>query len=419
MTTSSSAQSRVRRWLTHNRIFVVLGVIILILMLLGGILPRLIITSLKQLPDQAHFEATTEPTTALLIDAPAYRAGEVPRVNAGRAGCEGEELEFSCFLVPTEVQLERTTEISPSAAKKAVEVHSLSFLSADGEEIYRVDDRVRLDRDSAFPVAAPASSVSLSAPGVGLEVETGEFSRTGLQHLFPFTTERVSYDFFDPLAQVPAPLDFVDRVEHAGMRSFHFQQELSAVNLMSAMAHAYTQPEDISDAPVLDPLLRPSEMSEAEQANINALRIGGAANRFYDAGELAVHGFSPEERISFSPYYTVDRSLWVEPSSGVTIDRSEQVYLYLAADDAEAAEMAADFAETGEANPNRTLFAGSLDWDEATQSAARDEAQSNKSILKTLEVASLATNTIIVFLVTAGLLIFLRRRFRASRELAA
>lgn len=419
MTTSSSAQSRVRRWLTHNRIFVVLGVIILILILLGGLLPRLIISSLKQLPEQAHLEATTEPTTALLIDASAYRAGEVPRANAGQAGCEGAEADFSCFLVPAEVQLERSTTTSPSAAKKAIEVHSLSSLNADGEEIYRVDDRVRLDRDSAFPVADPASSVVLSVPGVGLEVATGEFSRTGLQHLFPFTTERVSYDFFDPLAQVPAPLDFVDRVEHEGMRSFHFRQELSAVNLMSAMAHAYTQPEDISDAPVMDPLLRPAEMSEEQRANINSLRIGGAANRFYDAAELAVHGFSPESRISLSPYYTVDRSLWVEPSSGKTIDRSEEVYLYLAADDAEAAEMAADFLATGEANPNRTLFAASLDWDEATRQAARDEAQSDKNILKTLEVVSLATNTIIVLLVSTGLLIFLRRRFRASRELGA
>lgn len=417
MTTSSSAQSGVRRWVTHNRIFVVLGVIILALLLVGSILPRFIITSLKQLPEDSRFESATEPTTALLIDAPAYRAGQVPAANVGRPGCEGEEPDFSCFLISSEVQLERVTTTSPSEKKKAVEVQSLSTLNAGDTELYRLDDQVRLTVDSAFPVPEPASSVALSLPGVGLSVETGEFSRTGLQYFFPFTTERVSYDFFDPLAQVPAPLDFVDLVEHEGMRAFHFQQDLKAVNLMSSLAHAYTQPDDISDAPELDPLLRPSEMSAEELESISGLRIGGPAGRFYDTGELAAHGFSTEERISLSPYYAVDRSLWVEPASGVTLDREEEVYLYLAADQEEATEMADAFAAGGEANPNRTLFAGSLAWDGVSQAAAREEAQSNKSILKVLEVISLSSNTIITILVIAGLLIFLRNRFRAARKL--
>lgn len=416
MTTSSSGQSRYRRWLSRNRIFVVLALVILLLILVAGILPRFIITSLKQLPKEAQFEFVTEPSRSLVLDAPSHRAGVVPAANRSREECAGEQPDFACFLVEQDTQLTRTTTSAPTDNSKEILVHSSISLSMADQSLIDIEDSVRLTRNSAFPVPEPASSMTVSVPPAELNIATGEFSRTGLQYFFPFTTERVSYDFFDPLAQVPAPLDFVDRVEHEGMRAFLFHQDLTAVDLMSSMAHAYTQPQGISDVPELNPLLRPSDMTEAELRSIASMRIGGSASEFYDTAELAERGFSGEERVSLSPFYAVNRDIWVEPSSGVSIDRNEEVYLYLAADASEAQEMTTAWNEDGVPNPKRTLLATSLAWDENTQNEARTEAQSNRSVLKLLEVVSLAANTIIVVLVALGLLIFLRGRFRTARD---
>ncbi|MGP6175322.1 porin PorA family protein [Corynebacterium sp. A21] len=419
MAASSSGQSRYRRWLRHNRIFVMLGAVIVVLILVAGILPQFIITSLKQLPDEAHFEFATEPSRSLALDARSYQEQTVPAVNRSREECAGEAPAFACFLVEQDAQLTRTTTSEPTDNRKEILIESSTSLAVGDQRLIDIEDRVRLTRNSAFPVPEPASALQISVPPAGLNIDTGGFSRTGLQYFFPFNTERVSYDFFDPLAQVPAPLDFVNRVEHEGMRSFHFHQDLAAVDLMSSMAHAYTQPQGISDVPELNPLLRPDEMSKEERQAIASLRVGGPAGNFYDAAELGARGFSAEERVSLSPFYSVNRDIWVEPSSGVSIDHQEEVYLYLAADASEAQEMADAWQEEGTPNPNRTLLATSLAWDEKTQTDAQTEAQTNKSVLKLLEVTSLAANTIIVILVTIGLLIFLRRRFRASQELEA
>lgn len=405
MAAKGTRAATVRSWLRRHRPYPVLGVVILALILVGGFLPQLVIASVGQLPNDAEHELRTAPADTMLIDAAAYRSGEVPAANAGRAECAGEFPAFSCFLVETTSQLDRRVASATTEDREEIGVSASTELLVDDTPVFRTEDFVRLVRESAFPVPEPASEMTAVVVPRDLSVNTGQFSREGVQYFFPATTERVSYNFFDILAQQPHPLDFVDRAEREGVRTYEFQQDLVAVDLMSALARAYTQPQDIADIPPLEALFRQGEMNEEERQAINSLRVSGTAAQFYDAEERAAHAFGAEDRISLSPYYTVDRTLWVEPESGVIIDRIDEIYLYLAADQREADAMA-----TAPVNPNRTILATTAAWDEQSRAAATERAESTLGTLKFLEVLSLLSNTLIVALVAAGLLIFLRRR---------
>lgn len=405
MAAKDARTATLRSWLRRHRPYPLLGVVILVLILIGGLLPQLVIANMGDLPDDAEREFRTAPAETMLIDAAAYRAGEVPTANAGRAECSGQTPAFSCFLAETTSQIDRRVTTSPADDREQVDVSASTEMLVDDSPVFQVEDFVRLVRESAFPVPEPVSEMNAVMPPRDLDVETGQFSREGVQYFFPATTERVSYNFFDILAQQPHPLDFVDRTEREGVRTYEFQQALPAVDLMSALARAYTQPQDISDIPPVEALFRQGEMNEQEQQSINSLRISGAAAQFYNAEERAAHAFSAEDRLSLSPYYTVDRTLWVEPESGVIIDRVDEIYLYLAADQHEADEMA-----TAPLNPNRTILATTAAWDEPSRAAATERAESTLGTLKLLEVLSLLSNTLIVVLVATGLVIFLRRR---------
>lgn len=428
MAARSTDASRRRRWLARNRPLVILGVVILAIILVASVVPQLIIAGLRQIPKDEEFSYSTTASDAQVVDLAAFEAGEVPAANAARAECGDEEPDFSCFVVDGQAQLSRQTESAATETREEVAVTSTSVLSVAGEPVLSMEDFVRLQSHSAFPVPDPNSSmtVSLGASGDGAaSVSTDEFSRNGLQYFFPFNTERISYDFFDPLSQTPEPLDFVDRVEHNGLRSYEFQQTIPAVDLMAAMAQGFTQPQGISDAPEMEPLARLGELDDQQRQAITSLRVNGASSQFYTDAELTERGLSATDRVSLSPFYSVDRTLWVEPDSGAVVDRVEDVVIYLAADQADADRVAEDLLGTVGASDaagaadidaaERVLLSTRLAWDGDTQESAQAEAQSTVNLLKALEVIALIGNTVVVFLVAGGLLWWLRRRYREKQ----
>ncbi|WP_426824419.1 porin PorA family protein [Corynebacterium halotolerans] len=442
--------SRRRRWLTRNRPLVIVGAVILAIILVAGIVPQFVIAGLRQMPKDEAFSYSSTPAAARAVDLSAFREGAVPEVNAAREECAGEEPSFSCFVIPGEAEFSREVETASTETRKEVAVSAASALSVDGSPILEIEDFVRLQSHSAFPVPEPSSSMEMTLPQLGDSVATGEFSRNGLQYFFPYNTERVSYAFFDPMIQLAEPLDFVDRVEHEGLRSYEFQQTVPAVDLMSSMAQGFTQPHGISDAPEMPPLLRMGDLDEEQREAISSLRVNGAASQFYSAAELASEGMSATDRVSLSPYYSVDRTLWVEPQSGTVIDRVDRVWVYLAAGQDEADEMAAavfagssgvsseasseasggadaageagsevaePFGANGELS-ERTVLATELAWDTATTDSAQEQAKSDLRVLKALEVISLLGNTIVVFLAAGALIWWMRRRYKENRTIA-
>lgn len=408
--------SRRRRFYRRNRPLVMLGVIILVIILVTSVLPIVVIAFLRHVPRDLQLEHSTAPAETRAVDLAAYRAGEVPEPNAGRAECAGDAPDFSCFVVQGQSHLEQTTQTDPTETREEVAVSARSALLLDGEPVLTVDDFVRLQSHSAFPVPEPNSRMTVGLPGIEATVSTGDFSRSGLQHFFPFSTERISYNFFDPMTQTSTPLDFVNRVQHDGMRTFEFQQTVPAVSLLSAMAQGFTQPQGVSDAPELSPLARTDQMTEEQRDTIGELRVNGSAEQFYTDAELAANDFAPQDRISLSPYYSVDRTIWVEPQSGLVTDRTEDVHVYLAADQQEADRMAANLDELP---ADRTILDTSLSWDESTRELAQSQARSDLAVLKTLEVLGLAGNTAVVFLLAGGLYWLLRRRYREHRTLSS
>lgn len=376
---------------SHNRSnahsWAILGA--LIAFILSVAIPAITIGSMKLLPQNVEQTISSSPSPATLFDPKANCPIGAPR---------------SCYVVDTTAQFTREQSISAAETKKNVNlsVNEEIVRTDNNHTIISTNDHLTLIRDSTYPVLDPSSKVSVTAPSFHMNLGTGEFTRDGLQYYFPFETEKRSYDFFDFYAQRTIPLDFLEEKED----TYIFTHTITPENLIDSATRAYTHPDDISDEPTSEPLQ--SELSDSQRQSLRDMLVTAPASEFYPQG-TSVTGTKVSGTVILKPYYTVTRTIAVEPNSGIILDRSDDVFFYLAQSDEEAQATAEAFArdrtiiKADNDMRTRTLFQTTLSWDERTKTQAKEAAAPTNSTLANLRIFAFICQIIGLSLLVFGL----------------
>jgi len=208
----------------------------------------------------------------------------------------------------------------------------------DGGVITAVQERIALNR-----VSAESRNCCGEQP-----------RHQGLTLKFPFNAKKTSYSFWDSRAQRAFPATFVaeDRIE--GVKVYRFEQRFSGVPLDTV------------------------EVSGAQAGQPNELTVPATLT------------------------YANDRTLWVEPRTGIIVKGAENLTQIL---------------QTADGKPVLTGFRGQLVWDDATVRKMADDAREAASQLRLgqtiLPVASLILG---VALIVLGVVLLARGSARPADE---
>ncbi|MHA2789985.1 porin PorA family protein [Corynebacterium sp. S7] len=369
-----------------KRGIIITAVIAVVAILIGSAAPPLVVLLLKLLPNGAHIDYQLSAEDATIVDIRALLNDE------------------GAHLIQGPAAIERTTVTSKTNKFMETNVDSEVTLNFDGDVIAQLVDYQRLNRDSAFPVLEPVAHESVTVPAfgdpaAGTVSETGPETREGLRYLFPFATERRSYEFSDEIVPGTVPLDYVDPVEIAGLRTYKFHTKLPATQLFEQ--EGLSTGEAVADQFGIS----------ASQATAIDNFLTGPAQNFYSPEEMDRFGYAENQIVTMAPYYTAERIFFIEPKSGTVLDEYNAINVYLAADNPQADEM----AQQGLFSPARTLFSGDFALDQVSQQAQLDQARPMITQLRILQVVSLFAN-LITFVALVALIIQIVRRRNALSQ---
>ncbi|QGU05689.1 DUF3068 domain-containing protein [Corynebacterium comes] len=342
-----------------------------VVFLLGSLLPPLVITQLKPLPLDLQESFTTRPADTVMLAPSAVDSGAVPDQNRERPECRDgsfPDVPYSCLVMETTTHRDLRVHTGESEEPGDINVEATTRLLAGESVVLELRDSLRLDRSSTYPVADPVSRVETSVPGLADGTSTGPFVREGLQYFFPFPPEPRSYPRYDMIAEQPLLLDYVGEVDRNGLETFEFHHTFTAFPL--------SDPDDNRPRP------------EAPEAGVlDSLRAWGTG----------------------SPWYAIDRTVWVEPKSGTIVDTAERIHVYFAVDRAQAEERAFD------PSPEFTLLHTSSTWDDETLARQHDKAAEVVSTLRVLQIFAVVLKAIaLVAVIWAVVLLLRERRGQAS-----
>ncbi|RNE49975.1 porin PorA family protein [Corynebacterium alimapuense] len=394
-------------WARRQRSIVILLVLAALAFMAGSFIPPLLIWSIKPIPAGVSAEFHTEPAYTVAVDPSALENRTASEANLDRPECRDtafKDLPFSCLVTEGESFQTRITTTSQTADDEEINVDSVIKANVFGYEVAEFQDHVRLESRSAYPVAEPASSLTMSIPGVPSGIESELFVREGLQYFFPFTLERRSYEFFDVLAQEPVALDYVGETNRNGHDAYEFHQTITAVSTREAAARAFLQPTSITSPQLASGEVLFNQLSVEQQDLISGYTFSGPASRFYSEEELERFDYGVEDTVVVEPFYSVSRTVWVEPSSGIILDGTENRHVYLAADVQEAEALAFD--------PSRAhaLYLGENTWDQQTLDIQRAAADEVVGELRALQIFSYLAKALAFLLILGTVTLILRNR---------
>lgn len=377
---------------------VVLGAMLLVFAIA---LPTYVVPKGKVLPLDVVSTTATDPTPGNLLDASALASGKPVQDNGSKPECQGKNPQISCFMWKgLDMQSQRfTTAQEPSNDKVITLEVGQTLFRNDREEpknlLSASIDRVTLDRKTQMPVPDPVSTVQINAPaqsGPGeVKASVAPFTRTGITYQFPMGTDRKSYDYFDMQILKARPIDFVGEEEQDGQKVYRFEQTVPPTELYSAIRERLEQDGDISvaDEGTLAALRLkfPAKVWGLTEDQIRKNNVTDNeppveetdAEEAVDARDKKEDDLGPE--VEMSRYYTVHRTIWVQPDTGVIVNGNEDVFQYYAQDQAEADEIAKN-REQEIANPTRTATFYPGKWNQASKDAQMDKAMEGKNKLR-------------------------------------
>lgn len=329
----------------------------MLLFIVAGAVPPIVIGQMRPIGIGISEQFRTRPAPTVMYGT-SSADGAPPPENQDSPACRGDTpaaLPNSCFMVIRDSQHTRTLTTSRAPDKSEVNVDVLTQVETDGGIEVEIDDSVRLDRRSGFPVSDPVSNLVLSLPEWDSGIASEGFVREGLQYFFPMPTSRQSYPWYDTTARRPLWLDFVREVEHNGLDTYEFHHTVTALDLNDVLSSTLE--------------------------------------------EMAVSG--PD-----TPWYSVRRTVWVEPQSGTIVDVHAEPHLYLAPDTAAAEARAFDLSL------DHTIYHTTLDWDDGTIDRAYERAQGAVVKLRVLQIFAVLTKTLALGVTLAGVVLLLRERRR-------
>jgi hypothetical protein len=124
----------------------------------------------------------------------------------------------------------------------------------------------------------------------------------GLSYRFPFSTEKKTYPFFDPIAQKAYDANYEGEEDVNGLTTYRFEQNVG-----------YD-----ADGKLADPLKYSSLYDDAEDGVVTA-----RASLWGLPGD-------PDEPITMTRYYAAQRTFWVDPVSGTIVKSQEHANHYYA-----------------------------------------------------------------------------------------
>lgn len=325
--------------------------------------PDLMSANVRLLPTDTQEVLQYEPTAALLFDAAAWE-NNTP-TTATPACTTVPYPSVTCFMSRPTLHAQRSIAAHPADSRKDVRYEVTDTIDdAAGVNLYRATDELTLIRHSSFPADLPAASFSSTATLPGFSHSSTAELREGLQYAFPFRTEFRSYEFFDNYSATTHPIDFQDREVIDGVTLYRFHQQLPPIQLST-----------------------------------NTLK--GPAFQFYSPEEAQAEGLIGTSTIVLSLFYTMSRTLWVEPKTGTIVDSVENPLVFLARDIADAEKVTPD--------TRRTLFSTTLRWDDATKEKRWKQATAGLVTLKIVDVTVLLSTIFTLLLLGYGII---QLRFR-------
>jgi hypothetical protein len=138
----------------------------------------------------------------------------------------------------------------------------------------------------------------------------------GLSYRFPFHTKKVSYQYFDPVAQKAFDANYDDEDDVNGLTTYRFTQNVG-----------YDAQGDLTD-PVKYASLYPHDEDGEVTASAKMWNLtgeGGVEGEGEEAGD-------PYAEITMTRYYAAQRTLWVDPVSGVIVKAKVHANHYFARD---------------------------------------------------------------------------------------
>ncbi|AKK12030.1 porin PorA family protein [Corynebacterium uterequi] len=334
---------------------VALAAVVVVMYLAGTVAPPAAIQLLKLIPRDVAVTTHSSP-------APTVVTAAVPA-----PGCTGG---LACYQRRGDGVWTRTVTTGNGPKFFEAQMSADTTLTLDGEHALTVTDRSVISRDSGFPAPDATASTtvefsSLLTGGEPVAVDAERPLPEGLSAFFPYSPERRSYFYFDPLTQASDPLDYVGELTVGELDAYEFHHRLPATELTGDLAAAIRD----EFAPALPEL---------------------------GDGDVL-------------PYYAAERTIILSQHTGAILDFSATLHVVLAADAAQAQQLI-DAGDT-----SRTLFATTATWDDATRTDAYDATEPTVRLLRFFQIFAWVTKFIMVSAAVAMIVLIATYRQQVRR----
>lgn len=354
-----------KRTLAHAMIIIGAALIVI-----AVLLPTFLVPNLRVIPLDLTSRTVTNEQKGALLDSGLLAKNEVAPVRKNDPKCKAEseeqkrELPIHCFINEVPIQSKRQVGIEePSDADVATLQVGTTLLRKDKEGqaslINATVDYLTLDRHTAYPVDDPISSVLINAPKGGNDQEPPVFSRPGIQYQFPFGAQKKTYPYFDVQSMRNFEIDFVGEEKQDGETVYKYTMTIPPQNLYESLSEHFTRDG--------------RKMTEADKNSLASMRLKFPAKKW---------GLEGEDEVQMDRYYTNVRTVRVEPSSGMIVNGTEEMFMFYAKDQAEADKIASKEGHDKEREErNRTALDYVAQWDDESKAAQLAKATDSRDKL--------------------------------------
>ena len=183
-------------------------------------------------------------------------------------------------------------------------------------------DTVTLDRSTAMAVSSDTNPGGSVQKPRSIEEENPPTNvalpHEGLSYRFPFSTEKKTYPYFDPIAQKAYDANYDGEEDVNGLTTFKFTQNVGY------------DAEGNLDEPVKYASLYDNDEDSQVTARAELWGVEGP----------------PEEPVTMTRYYAAQRTFWVDPVSGTIVKAEEHGFHYYARDALKPEVTFADYTVT-------------------------------------------------------------------------
>lgn len=328
---------------------------------LGVAIPFVVEFKYSEIPDSRSSNTATAPSDGKMVMHNYLMEGKILEERADDPKCKVADMPVYCFVREGSAVSSGSVGFSPSDHPGANRTDIVRKYTFNNQEILQNEQKLRLDRKTAMPVPGSKTLSKTTVPGLVTTIKDSSTKQESFQATFQPHTEKKTYNFFDPLVEDSTPAEFVEETTIDGLNVYVFRQITKGARL----GRFYDGAEE--DVEVKHPVETKTIDYEGELAGMS---LQGKAFHFYSKEERKKLGLERTSDVWMDPYYAIDRTIFVEPHSGIIVDKKERGGIYYAHSDEEAENI-----DLSEFSDYRSFYMGEFNWDEATIKNALAEAR--------------------------------------------